>query len=194
MDHSKHTELVPMLQQRLRSSGPEGTPLGGRYGILLSFTGTVERDIVPHLLQLAERSLATSGCSRKEMKRVLFVTIEAVQNVIHHGYIDPSGDIALYLTLENTPIGFQVHCGNWMATSDAAALSERVSHLNSLNHAQLRKLYIDVLCNGEQSGNQGNAGLGLISMAKRTRGPIEFVAEPPHDGVQHVTLTATIES
>jgi len=49
------------------------------------------------------------------------------------------------------------------------------------------------LCNGEQSGNQGNAGLGLISMAKRTRGPIEFVAEPPQDGVQHVTLTATIE-
>lgn len=191
MTQKWHNELLPLLQQRLQRHDAPSTGRT-RYGVLLSYTGTVDTDIVPHLIQLAERSIANTGTSRKERKRVLFVCIESVQNVLHHGFIDDAGETLLYLTLELTPVGFQVHCGNLMKDHDAQDLAKRIGKINSLSHAQLRKEYIDVLCGGHQDPVHGNAGLGLISMAKRTQGVIEFEANPHSDGLHMVTLTSTI--
>ena len=101
--------LMPVLQERLaaRECASNG-------GVLFSFTGAVDADMIPHLIPMVERSLNHSGGSRKEVKRVMNVVIESVQNVLHHGYIDDEGEILLYLTVEQTPLGFQVHCGNLM--------------------------------------------------------------------------------
>ena len=90
MDHSKHTELVPMLQQRLRSSGPEGTPWEVATAFCCRSQEPWSVTSFPTCCSWPSGA-GHVGCSRKEMKRVLFVTIEAVQNVIHHGYIDPLG-------------------------------------------------------------------------------------------------------
>ena len=81
--------LMPVLQERLaaRECAANG-------GVLFSFTGAVDADMIPHLIPMVERSLNHSGGSRKEVKRVMNVVIESVQNVLHHGYIDDEGEIA----------------------------------------------------------------------------------------------------
>lgn len=186
------TSLVPMLQQRLHAPVTEQMVRDTQFGVVLSFTGVVDGDMIPHLIQLAERALLQLGSTRKEMKRVLFVLIEAVQNVIHHGHIDEHGDTCLFLSLEHTPVGHQLQCGNLMDDAAAEQLADRIGNINNMSHAELRKVYIDVLCQGDQHPIHGNAGLGLISMAKRTEGPIEFMVESHPSGLRLVTLTATI--
>ncbi len=186
--------LLPSLRKRLRremSVAP--TPSSSGMGVLLSYTGLVDGDMIPHLVQLAERALHHSPRTRKEVKRATFVLIEAVQNVIHHGHIDERGEITLYLTLENTPLGYQLHCGNLMEDEAASRVTQRIGELNNLTHSELRKAYIDALCVGGQDVQFGNAGLGLISMAKRTAGPIEFESSSHESGLCMVTLTATIQ-
>lgn len=183
---------MPMLQKKLRvplASYTEGKALG----VVLSFAGNVDGDMIPHLLSLAERSLSHAGGSRIEIKRVMSVLIETIQNVIHHGFIDEHGENSVFLTLENTPVGYQLHCGNLMDTVASEELGQRIGNLNNLTHAELRKAYIDVLCQGEQNPERGNAGLGLLSIAKRTEGPIEYLVEPHHDELNLVTLTCTIK-
>lgn len=181
--------LMPVLQERLaaRECASNG-------GVLFSFTGAVDADMIPHLIPMVERSLNHSGGSRKEVKRVMNVVIESVQNVLHHGYIDDEGEILLYLTVEQTPLGFQVHCGNLMEQEACDVLCDRVAEVNSMDHALLRKTYIDVLCAGEADALRGNAGLGLISMAKRAAGPLEYLVENHSEcGLQLFTLTTTIK-
>ncbi|HAY57215.1 MAG TPA: hypothetical protein DCX49_07225 [Flavobacteriales bacterium] len=181
--------LMPVLQERLaaRECASNG-------GVLFSFTGAVDADMIPHLIPMVERSLNHSGGSRKEVKRVMNVVIESVQNVLHHGYIDDEGEILLYLTVEQTPLGFQVHCGNLMEQEACDVLCDRVAEVNGMDRALLRKTYIDVLCAGEADALRGNAGLGLISMAKRAAGPLEYLVENHSEcGLQLFTLTTTIK-
>ena len=181
--------LMPVLQERLaaRECASNG-------GVLFSFTGAVDADMIPHLIPMVERSLNHSGGSRKEVKRVMNVVIESVQNVLHHGYIDDEGEILLYLTVEQTPLGFQVHCGNLMEQEACDMLCDRVAEVNGMDRALLRKTYIDVLCAGEADALRGNAGLGLISMAKRAAGPLEYLVENHSEcGLQLFTLTTTIK-
>ena len=181
--------LMPVLQERLaaRECASHG-------GVLFSFTGAVDADMIPHLIPMVERSLNHSGGSRKEVKRVMNVVIESVQNVLHHGYIDDEGEILLYLTVEQTPLGFQVHCGNLMEQEACDVLCDRVAEVNGMDRALLRKTYIDVLCAGEADALRGNAGLGLISMAKRAAGPLEYLVENHSEcGLQLFTLTTTIK-
>ena len=73
------------------------------------------------------------------------------------------GESALYLTLENTPLGYQLHCGNLM-DDDASMLGQRIGELNNFNHAQLRKALRRCLVRRRtgQHPQFGNAGLGLI--------------------------------
>lgn len=193
MTRKASISLVPLLQQRLHAPAMPKAQAGSAFGVVLSFAGTVDGDMIPHLIQLAERALSQIGSSRKETKRAMAVLIEAVQNVIHHGHIDEHGDSSVFLTVEHTPLGIQLHCGNLMDESSARDLGERIGHLNNLSHAELRKAYIDVLCQGDQNPERGNAGLGLISMAKRTEGPVEFLIEPHASGLLLVTLTSTIK-
>ncbi len=181
--------LMPVLQERLaaRESAANG-------GVLFSFTGAVDADMIPHLIPMVERSLNHSGGSRKEVKRVMNVVIESVQNVLHHGFIDDDGEILLYLTVEQTPLGFQVHCGNLMEQGACDVLCKRVAEVNGMDRALLRKTYIDVLCTGETDELRGNAGLGIISMAKRAAGPLEYLVENHSEcGLKLFTLTTTIK-
>ena len=181
--------LMPVLQERLA-----GRECASNGGVLFSFTGAVDADMIPHLIPMVERSLNHSGGSRKEVKRVMNVVIESVQNVLHHGYIDDEGEILLYLTVEQTPLGFQVHCGNLMEQEACDVLCDRVAEVNGMDRALLRKTYIDVLCAGEADALRGNAGLGLISMAKRAAGPLEYLVENHSEcGLQLFTLTTTIK-
>ena len=183
--------LMPMLQQRLTSPGWEGA---SHDGVLFSFTGSVDAEMIHHLIQMVERTLNHSGGSRKEAKRVLYVVIEAVQNVLHHGFIDDEGEILLFLTVEKTPLGFQVHCGNMMEGELADELGVKIADVNNMDHSTLRKAYIDVLCQGDADSVRGNAGLGLLSMAKRAAGPIEFLIENDSEGgLKMFTLTVTIK-
>jgi len=193
MTRSNHISLLPSLRARLVRDVPDAQPHASSMGVLLSYAGLVDGDVIPHLVQLAERALHRSPRTRKEVKRAAFVLIEAVQNVLHHGHIDDQGETTLYLTLENTPLGYQLHCGNLMEKEDADTLTNRLGDLNNLSRSELRKAYIDALCLGPQDAQFGNAGLGLISMAKRTAGPIEFETEPHKSGLVLVTLTATIQ-
>jgi len=190
----RHTALLSSLQQRLQASPLCETTAGraSSFGVMMSYTGTVDGDMIHHLVQLAERSLSHSGSSRKEVKRVLYVLIEAVQNVLHHGHIDNKGEIVLYLTVEHTPLGTQVHCGNLIDKETAKELSERLGELNAMDHAALRRSYVDALCQGTIDSMRGNAGLGLISMAKRSKGPIEFQSHPHDDELDIFQLTVTI--
>ena len=188
-----HPSMIPCLNRRLSTFKATSGDAQSDFGVILSYTGLVDGEMIPHFIQLAERAFHHSARTRKEIKRAMTVLIESVQNVIHHGHIDDNGESALYLTVENTPLGYQMHCGNLMDESSAKELAQRVSDLNNLSHAELRKLYIEVLCDGTQNPDRGNAGLGLISIAKRSDGPIEFLTEPHTSGLTLVTLTTTIK-
>lgn len=164
--------LVADMQQKLRERSVR-TDAGG---VLLTYTGNLDSAVTEALLILAERSVLTTGGTRKQSRRIGNVLIEALQNVIRHGWIDADGENQLFLTLELTPLGYQIHTGNLVDFEMAAELRERIAHVNGMTHDELRKAYVETLCQGELS-MRGGAGLGLISMAKKAEGALNYQFE-----------------
>jgi len=93
--------------------------------------------------------------------------------------------------LESTPVGYQVQCGNMVDSDMRLHLSERLSDINGMDEDTLRKTYIETLCNGQLS-DKGGAGLGLLSLAKKANGPIDYRFDSQEDGRELFTLIVTI--
>lgn len=161
-----------------------------QYGTLLSYIGPVDSSGMEGLLALAEKSTAAAG-GKTLMKRIGNVVIECLQNVMRHGLIEEDGFTQLYLTLEATPIGFQLQCGNMIDTAMREVLAERLYDINGMDEEDLRKAYIETLCNGKIS-EKGGAGLGLLSLAKKANGPIDYRFDSLEDGRELFTLTVTV--
>lgn len=177
-------ELKAVLQ---RDSGHED-----QYGTLLSYIGPVDSSGMDGLLGLAEKSAAANG-GRTMMKRIGNVLIECLQNVMRHGLIEEDGFTQLYLTLESTPLGYQVQCGNMVDAEMSGHLAERLSEINGMEEDVLRKTYIETLCNGQLS-DKGGAGLGLLSLAKKASGPIGYRFDAQTDGRELFTLIVTVQN
>jgi hypothetical protein len=161
--------LLHEMQQHLWE---KPLPSGGS-GVIVSYTGVLNAESLTSLLGLGEQAVQSSTSQRKITRRVVSVLIESLQNVSRHGHIDDNGDIHLYLTMESTPLGFHIQCGNWVDFDMAATLRERLAAVNGLSHQELRKKYVETLAEGEMS-NRGGAGLGLLSIAKKSQGPLNY--------------------
>lgn len=179
-----------ILQRELRSVLRKDHGSEDQYGTLLSYIGPVDSSGMEGLLALAEKSTAAAG-GKTLMKRIGNVVIECLQNVMRHGLIEEDGFTQLYLTLEATPIGFQLQCGNMIDTAMREVLAERLYDINGMDEEDLRKAYIETLCNGKIS-EKGGAGLGLLSLAKKANGPIDYRFDSLEDGRELFTLTVTV--
>jgi hypothetical protein len=166
---SIHRPLREEMQQRLQERAGSGMGMG----LLVSYTGNLNPEVSDALLVLSEQAVATAGSPLKRRRRVGHVLIEALQNVSRHGWIDHDGETPLFMTLEQTPLGFQIETGNIVDFDMASSLRERLASVNGMSREELRKAYVEKLCEGELS-ERGGAGLGLLSMAKRSQGPLNY--------------------
>jgi hypothetical protein len=107
--------------------------------------------------------------------------------------VDDEGEIQLYLTLEHTPLGYQIRIGNLVDFDMAAGLRENLAEVNGLTHEELRVQYVERLCNNDWS-DKGGAGLGLISMAKKSNGPLDYHFNELDSGMFLFTLAVMVKS
>jgi hypothetical protein len=85
-------------------------------------------------------------------------------------------DLEEAIALRAAGIKSRVMCWILSAEDDfemAAELRERIAQVNGMSHEELRKAYVETLCQGELC-LRGGAGLGLISMAKKAEGTLNY--------------------
>ena len=144
-------------------------------------------------MMLAENALNRYGAKRKLTNRISNALVECLQNVSRHGWVDDTGEIQLYLTLEQTPLGFQIRSGNLVDFDMAADLRTNLSEVNGLTYEELRVRYVERLCNNDWS-EKGGAGLGLISMANKSNGPLDYQFQELEQNMFLCTLASMVKS
>lgn len=181
---------IEILQRELATVLHRNLVPDSKLGTLLSYIGPIDSQGLDHVLGLTQQSTASIG-NRNAMKRVCHVLIECLQNVMRHGLTNAKGLTQLYLSIESTPVGFQIHCGNLVNAPTRELLSDKLSQINGMSPEETRKAYIETLCRGEMT-EKGGAGLGLLSMAKKATGPIEYSFEQKGTQGELFTMTVTV--
>lgn len=144
--------------------------------VLFTYRGEITQHRIETLLKLTESSILDNGYKRKVMRRVGSILIETLQNVSLHGVKEKQGRGLSFITLVVNKEHFKLVCGNVILQEEANLLSYKLDELNKLSSSELRKLYIETLCN-QNFSYKGGAGLGLLTVAKKSGHPISYRIE-----------------
>lgn len=154
--------------------------------IILSFKGEFTADLLTSILAILESRMKSMGIERKKQKRVFNVLVECFQNLYHH--IDGDGkesveeiNKSVLIMIKYSGESFIIRTGNHIKNESIEDLKRKLAMVNAMNAEELRDLYQSKLKNDLRS-SKGTAGLGLIDIARKSGGKLEydFLQIDPH--------------
>lgn len=156
-----------------------------RNRVMLSFKGGLTPELITVLLGLVERKLEAMEPDARGRKRVFNVVVECLQNLYHHNAhlragaqgVEPTQEPHGVVMIARTDTGYSVLTGNFMHGSDVDQLKGHLDRINALDPEALREWYRAKLADGKYS-SAGGGGLGMIDIARRSGGKLEYAFVP----------------
>lgn len=150
-------------------------------GIIFSYCGYMSEKMVVGLGEAIRQKMDIDTADTNTGKRVFSIFIEQIQNIIRYS-ADRTGGAAPgqpelptgVITIGRQTDGrFFVTGANMVQAQDVPRLVERLEHLNSLGPAELKAFYKERL-RGEPETDSKGASIGLIEIARRADGPMQY--------------------
>ena len=137
--------------------------------------GTIQRSDMERLVDRGERYALEANDPVPLRKRLVNVVVEALENVLCH---TPKGlEESGFARLARHGDGYVLMVGNALPVASAVLMTHRVEILNEMDDADLREHHLKLLAN-EGRTERGGAGMGLLTMARRTNHPIRTYSVP----------------
>jgi hypothetical protein len=86
-----------------------------------------------------------------------------------------------------------VQSGNVVTDANAEILKSRIDYLNTLDKKELRQFYRQQLNEENTNTESKGAGIGLIEIARRASGPIEYELDLYGEGQQYFSVYVTVQ-
>jgi len=133
-----------------------------------NFTQSDIEDIVNFIDSLNESTLNT--------RKISFLTVEILQNIIHHSDSDKNGATYAYFELLKEDNTYVIKSGNLITKENSKSLEENLKNLTSLSEEDIRSQIKEKLSE-EGFTEKGGAGIGLLSIHKRTNKGLDYTLE-----------------
>jgi hypothetical protein len=100
------------------------------------------------------------------IRKICFLTVEALQNIIHHS-ADHNGNTYAYFKLIKEVDNYLIKTGNLIKKEDTIEFENKLRTVTILSEDEIKDKIMDNLEN-EGFSDKGGAGIGLLSIQKRT--------------------------
>ena len=150
---------------------------------MLLFKGELTEDLINSILHAIELKLTDSDANLKIRKKVFNILVECLQNLYHHTEMNsdqeqqskevPSGMVIV----ANDDDGYSIMTGNFITNDSVSSLKTKLEYINKLDREDLKKMYQNVLNNGEMT-LKGGGSLGLIEIARKSGKKLEYGFAP----------------
>lgn len=160
---------------------------------LFEYSGVITSDMITEVLEDVESVLAEKDVDGKLIRKIYNVLVEGLQNLYHHSLPDVSingkGSREKFgaFVVKRMTDGVTVSMGNYVEKRKVQILKDRINQINSLTKDELKSLYKMIL-NNQEFSEKGGGGLGMIDMAKRTGGKLDFVFYTVNDNYSFYNL------
>lgn len=161
------------------------------YGeMVFEHSGPMHHSDVDRSVGLAETFSLAHNDSKGVRKRLVNVLVEALENLSRH--VDERDRGTTFARLERGPDNYRLVIGNALPMAVAAVLLNRVEILNEMDPVDLKQHYLALLKNDGRTAN-GGAGLGLVTMARKSGRPIFASSFPINELQALLVLQIVIE-
>ena len=163
--------------------------------ILLMYKGEVTFDLVTSIIETLEERISEIESNRLIKKKFYGAATECIQNLYHHmdEVTENADNIGAYdskaglLMVTARKSFFNIMTGNFIPNSKINVIKGKIDNINSLDKEGLKKLYKEILYNGEFS-DRGTAGLGFVEIARKTGQKLAYEFHNINDQYSYFTL------
>lgn len=145
-------------------------------GILMCFNGPFSHSIIEEIGIAIRNHLVADNIARMSVQDVFAVYIEMAQNARNYlaqRNISQADAGSATIVIAKRDEAYTVIAGNVILKSDVEELTGRIDYINSLDSDELKKMIRKQLRCEVPPGAVG-AGIGLMEMAKRTTGRLQY--------------------
>jgi hypothetical protein len=166
--------------------------LKGDREVLLAYDGVLNVDTISRLESEVENKVSALQISKGPLKKVFFISVEALQNMLIHGGKDEQGHQHNYFIVSKNHTKIEIITANLVSNDNINKLKNDVERLNSFaDPAQLKSYYMEHLEKNEIS-DKGGAGLGFITIAMKSGNKLGYEFAKINDKTSLFFLKSTV--
>ncbi len=160
--------------------------------LLMAYDGVLNVDTISRLETEVENKVTSLEIAKGPLKKVFFISVEALQNMLIHGGKDPRGHQHNYFILAKSKSKIEIITANLVSNSVIDRLKSDVERLNSFSDpTELKSYYMEHLEKNEIS-DKGGAGLGFITIAMKSGNKLGFEFAKISDALSLFYLKSTV--
>jgi hypothetical protein len=160
--------------------------------VLLAYDGVLNVDTISRLESEVEAKVTALAIPKGPLKKIFFISVEALQNMLIHGGKDAQGHQHNYFILSKNHAKVEIITANLVSNAIIGKLKNDVDRLNSFeNPADLKNYYMEHLEKNEIS-DKGGAGLGFITIAMKSGNKLDAEFDKISDSYSLFKLKSTV--
>jgi len=146
--------------------------------VLLAYKGSITAELITNVLGVVETKLNHVIDKSSTKKKIYNILVESLQNLYHHvdDLPDSTNNMDVHFgifVIAKDGEDYNIRTGNFIRNDKIKKLKERFEKIKSLSKEELKELYKFVL-NNQMFSDKGGGGLGLIDIARRTEGRVDY--------------------
>ena len=158
--------------------------------VVFEHSGPMDHANVDRSIRLAESFSLARSDHKGVRKRLINVLVEALENLSRH--VDERDRDTTFARMERSAESYRLVVGNALPLAVAAVLMSRVDILNEMEEEDLKQHYMGLLRNDGRTAN-GGAGLGLVTMVRRSRRPVVARSYPINEHQALLVLELSVD-
>ncbi|MBA3663819.1 MAG: hypothetical protein H0W61_06380 [Bacteroidetes bacterium] len=162
--------------------------------LMLAYDGVLNTETISKLESEIEAKILEKGLPKTVIKKVFFICVESLQNMLIHGHKDDVGAQHNFFILNITSKQVKVITANLISNNVIDKLKADIATINSFNDpAELKTFYLEHLENNELS-DKGGAGLGFITIAMKSGNKLNTTFDAINDKRSLFLMEITINA
>jgi len=162
-------------------------------GIFLDYRGPLDFEVINSLLKKLKKSSEFKDLNKITGKRVYFVVVECLENILKHAELELSENPATnsHITVRKINDKIIVDAGNPVSGDVKENIVQRLEGINNSDEKTLKSLYENKI-RSELLNNEECAGLGFIQMALKSGNKIIYSFNPLTNGYLYFEIVITL--
>lgn len=160
--------------------------------VLVSHYGELSQSVISNLEGSVEEKITSLDISKGPIKKIFFISVETLQNMLLHGHKNNQGEQHNFFILVKNGENLKVISSNLVANSSIPALEKQIDTINSFDDEKaLKAYYLEHLENNTMS-DKGGAGLGFITIGMKSGNKLKVDFKKINDQFSLFTLTSAV--
>lgn len=160
--------------------------------VLVSYNGVLSQEQVAKLETEVETKIVEAGVPKGPLKKIFFISVETLQNMLIHGNKDAEGKQHNFFILRKNGVKTQITSANLVETKNITGLEKQMTTINEFEDAAALKQYYMGHLENNQLSEKGGAGLGFITIAMKSGNKLAYEFDKINDTTSLFLLTSTV--